>query len=139
MIIDHKQFANQKLNAADKVYEVLKSVFFEVKGFDRDKEHFYVIGLTRRNTIKYIDLVSMGSLSATIAEPREIFRIAIHKAVSGIIIAHNHPSGNLEPSEVDKRLTHKIKEAGKILEIQLIDHVIFTEEGFFSFAHEGMV
>ncbi len=142
MIIDHKQFGITKLNSADKVYEILKKVHSNVNGFDRDKEHFYVIGLTRRHTIKYIDLVSFGSISGTVSEPREIYRQAIHRATGGgIIISHTHPSGNLEPSEADKKLTAKIKDAGRILEIPLIDHIIFTNEddGFFSFANEGMV
>jgi len=140
MIIDHKKFGIAKLNSAEKVYEILKEVHSKVKGFDRDKEHFYVIGLTRRITIRYIDLVSIGSISATVAEPREIYRMAVYRAVGGgIIIAHTHPSGNLEPSEVDKKLTNKIREAGRILEIQLIDHIIFTDEGFYSFANEGEI
>ncbi len=139
MIIDHKQFGTTKLNSAEKVYEILKEVHSKVKGFDRDKEHFYVIGLTRRITIRYIDLISVGSLTFTAAEPREIYRMAVHQAAGIIIIAHTHPSGNLEPSEVDKKLTNKIREAGRILAIEMIDHIIFTDEGFYSFANEVVI
>jgi len=139
MIIDHKQFGITKVSSSHNVFEVLTHLFDQIKGFEKDKEHLLSIGLTKNNRIKFIDLVSIGSLTGTIAEPREIFRMSIHQAASAIILVHNHPSGNLFPSEEDKRLTKKIKEAGKIIGIPLIDHIIFCEDGFYSFADEGMM
>jgi DNA repair protein RadC len=138
MLIDHSNFKTIIANKPDKVYEVLLSIRQNLEPFEFDKEYFYVFGLTRRNTIRYIDLVSIGSMTGTVAEPREIFRMAIHKAVGGgIVIAHNHPSGNLNPSQADIRLTQKIRESGNIIGIKLIDHIIFSDEGFYSFANEG--
>jgi DNA repair protein RadC len=140
MIINHKKFQDVKISASHSAYEIVKSLLKGTRGFERDKEHLYAIGLSRSNTIRYIDLVSIGSISSTIAAPREIFRMAVHKAVGGgIIIAHNHPSGNLIPSNEDKMLTQKIKEAGKILEIPLIDHLIFTSKGYYSFMDDGLL
>lgn len=138
MIIDHSNFKNKKISSAADANEIFKGVRGNLDTFEQDKEYFYVIGLTRRSTIRYIDLVSIGSMTGTVAEPREIFRRAIHLSVGGgIIIAHNHPSGNLNPSDADNKLTRKIKEAGKIIGIELIDHLIFSDEGFYSFANEG--
>ena len=138
MLINHIKFKNLKISRSSDSYQVLKHLFHNLRGFERDKEHLYTIGLTRSNYIKYIDLISFGSLTRTVAHPREIFRMAIHKAVGGgIILAHNHPSGNLRPSEHDKILTKKIKDSGQILDIPLYDHIIFTGDGYYSFADEG--
>jgi DNA repair protein RadC len=140
MLLDHTLFKHIQIKTSQDAADILSELHKEFEEFDRDKETLIVIGLTRRHTIKYIDLTSMGSISGTIAEPREIFRMAIHKAVGGgIILAHNHPSGNMSPSESDIRLTKKIKEAGRILEIKLLDHIIFTEEGHYSFANGGAI
>lgn len=139
MLIDHSSYKDKKLVKSDSVFKLLQHVRSDLQPFELDKEYFYSIGLTRSNTIRYLDLISVGSLTATIAEPREIFRMAIHKAVGGIIIAHNHPSGNLIPSEADKKLTKNIKDAGNIIRIPLIDHIIFSEDGFYSFADEGLL
>ena len=140
MLVDHSKYKNVKITEADIVYDILKEIFDTLEPFEKDKEHLYAIGLTRRNTIRYIDQVSIGSIIGTVAEPREIFRMAIHQAVGGgIILAHTHPSGNLNPSEADIRLTRKVKNAGEIIDIRLMDHIIFTEEGFYSFANEGVL
>ena len=140
MLADHSKYKHIKITTAENVYEILKDLYSELKEFEKDKEHLYTIGLTRRNTIRYIDLVSIGSMTGTVAEPREIFRMAIHLAVGGgIILAHNHPSGNIQPSDNDIRLTKKIKNAGEILEIRLMDHIIFSDEGFYSFTEEGLL
>ena len=83
--------------------------------------------------------LSTGGTSATIAEPKLIFASSILGNASSIILAHNHPSGNLKPSDADISLTKKMKEAGKLLEIPVVDHLIITPEGFYSFADEGLI
>jgi DNA repair protein RadC len=139
MLIDHSNFKNIKILKADDAVEILNSIRKNLEPFELDKEYLYTIGLTRRSTIKYIDLCSVGTLTGTLAEPREIFRMAIHKAANSIILSHNHPSGNTAASESDIKLTKKIKESGLILNIELIDHIIISNEGFYSFANEGML
>jgi len=140
MLVDHTKHKNVKITEADIVYNILKEIYNALEPFEKDKEHLYTIGLTRRNTIRYIDQVSIGSMIGTVAEPREIFRMAIHQAVGGgIILVRNHPSGNLNPSEADIRLTRKVKNAGEIIDIRLMDHIIFTDEGFYSFVNEGIL
>ena len=83
--------------------------------------------------------VSSGSATGTIADPKLIFAAAIKANACGVIVAHNHPSGALKPSGADIELTKKIKQAGTFLEIQILDHLIITSEGYYSFADEGMM
>jgi DNA repair protein RadC len=100
-------------------------------------EEFVVICLNRANRMLGWAKVSSGGLSGTVADPKVIFQIALKSNASSIILAHNHPSGNVQPSEMDIRLTRKNKEAGLMLDLQVIDHIILTSEGYYSFADEG--
>jgi DNA repair protein RadC len=91
---------------------------------DRDKEHFWVIGLDTKLAVKYVDLCTLGVLDASLVHPREVFRLAVWKGVSAIAVMHNHPSGDVTPSAEDRRVTETLKKAGDLLGITLIDHVI---------------
>lgn len=102
-------------------------------------EQFKILLTNRVNKILGIFEVSTGGVSGTVADPKLIFAAALKAAACGIILAHNHPSGNLQPSQADINLTRKIKEAGKLLEIQCLDHFILTSEGYYSFADEGLL
>ena len=102
-------------------------------------EEFWVIFLNRANCIIGKQQISIGGMSGTVADPRLIFKAALdYKAVS-IILSHNHPSGNNQPSAADIQLTKNISEAGKVLEINVLDHIIVTQHGFYSFADEGLI
>lgn len=102
-------------------------------------EVFAVVFLNRSNKINHYEVVSEGGITGTVADPRIIFKKALeHDAVS-IILCHNHPSGNLKPSKEDMDLTAKIKEAAQYLDIKLLDHIIVSEEGYFSFVDEGVL
>jgi|SRR5687768_15853301 len=100
---------------------------------DQDKEHFYVMHLDVKNRVKLVELVSMGTLSASLVHPRETFRRAVMQGSASIIVAHNHPSGEVEPSDEDTKVTKLLFEAGNILGITLQDHIIFAEDKFHSF------
>ena len=100
---------------------------------DQEKEHFYVMHLDIRSRVTLVELVSMGTLNASLVHPRETFRRAIIAGSANIIVAHNHPSGDIEPSDEDTKTTKLLFEAGNILGIKLFDHVIFTNDKFFSF------
>jgi DNA repair protein RadC len=102
-------------------------------------EQFKVMLLNRANKVLGVFEVSTGSPTATVADPKIIFAAAIKANACGIIISHNHPSGNLAPSQHDIDLTRKVKEGGKLLEVQLLDHVIITTESYYSFADEGIL
>ena len=102
-------------------------------------EQFKVLFTNRANKVLGILELSTGGMTATVADPKLIFVAALKAGASGIILSHNHPSGNLKPSQADIDLTRKIKDGGKLLEIQLLDHVIMTTEGYYSFADEGLL
>ncbi|HRE67703.1 MAG TPA: JAB domain-containing protein [Cyclobacteriaceae bacterium] len=102
-------------------------------------EQFKVMLMNRANKVLGIFEVSTGGITGTVADPKLIFAAAIKGAACGIIIAHCHPSGNLQPSQADIDLTRKIKEGGRLLDIALLDHIILTSEGYFSFADEGLI
>ena len=103
------------------------------------REEFYLLLLNRANKVVGWHCISQGGLDSTVADIRIIFSITLKCVATGIIVAHNHPSGNLKPSETDIALTRKIKEAGKLLDITLFDHIILTNEGYYSFADEGLL
>jgi DNA repair protein RadC len=138
MIIEiEEKFQKQKISTAENVYEILLSAFNALDEIDQAKEHFFVLGLKRNNRPLYLDLVSVGTLSGTLVHAREVFRRAIGFSTHSIIVAHNHPSGSLDPSTADDSMTNSLKEAGKIIGIPITDHLIFSPEGFLSYANEG--
>jgi len=102
-------------------------------------EQFKVLFLNRANKVIGAYDVSSGGITGTVADPKIIFVAALKANCTGIVISHNHPSGNLKPSRQDEELTQKIKQAGQLLDLTLLDHLIVTLEGYFSFADEGLV
>ena len=124
-----------KVDSSRQVYEVF------VKAWDKDliefTEEFKVMLLSRANRVLGIVTISSGGTAGTVVDVKLIFAAAIKSNASSIILGHNHPSGNLMPSEQDKRLTQRVKEAGRILDIPVLDHIIMTADGFYSFADYG--
>lgn len=102
-------------------------------------EQFKILLLNRANHVLGVYSLSSGGITGTVADPRLIFAAALKANACGIILAHNHPSGNLVPSTADKLLTSKISQGGKYLDIQTLDHLIITSEGYYSFADEGIL
>jgi DNA repair protein RadC len=102
-------------------------------------EEFKVLLMNRSNAVLGIMDVSKGGISGTVTDVRIILQAAIKANASGIIACHNHPSGNINPSESDTRLTQKIKDAGNLMDIQLLDHLIITVDGHYSFADNGLI
>ncbi len=102
-------------------------------------EQFKVVLMNRAHRVLGIYELSSGGIAGTVADPKLVFMAALKANACCLIISHNHPSGNLKPSQADEALTRKIYEAGKFLDIQVIDHVIVTSEGYYSFADEGLM
>ncbi|MGC4129393.1 MAG: DNA repair protein RadC [Bergeyella sp.] len=123
-----------KISDAKTAYEVL-SPWLE----DLQTEEFWAVFLNQSNEIIYRSQLTKGGISETIVDVRILFRTALEHFATGIIVAHNHPSGSLKPSEADIKVTRKVKEAGKVLDINIIDHLIISHKGFFSFAEEGLL
>lgn len=121
-----------KITNSKEAYEVFKSLWDDSK--IELREEFKVLLLNRDNVVLGAYTLSIGGLAGTIADKRHIFGVALKANASGIIVAHNHPSGNLEPSEADKKLTNEIKQVGGLMDILLLDHLIVSRDGYFSFA-----
>lgn len=102
-------------------------------------EEFYVILLNRGNRVLSVEQISSGGLSGTVADGKIIYRKALLKESSALILAHNHPSGNLKPSQADLNLTKKLKEFGEMVGFQVLDHLIISDNGYLSFADEGLI
>ena len=123
------------IDGVDKVASVLRFWLQRRCKTDRDKEHFWSIGLDTKMVVKYVEVVTIGTLDASLVHPREVFRFAIMQGVSSLIIGHNHPSGDIQPSAEDRAVTRALSSAGKVLGIPLHDHLIIGTTGKrFSFA-----
>lgn len=105
----------------------------------KKQEVFAVVYLNRANKITHLEIISEGGITGTVADPRIILKKALENEATSIVLCHNHPSGNLQPSKADEILTQKIKQAASYLDIQVMDHIIVSNEGYFSFADEGLV
>ena len=102
-------------------------------------EYFYALYLNRNNQVLGCHQISKGGFTGTVVDVRVIFQVALKVCATSLICLHNHPSGNLKPSDADLQITQKIKDAGKFLDIQLLDHLVITSEEFFSMADEGLL
>lgn len=118
-----------------------KDAFDLIQGdlMDLPHEEFWVLLLNRMHQVVKKKRISEGGVSGTVADPKIIYKLALEDLASGVIVAHNHPSGNLKPSQSDIDLTRKLKEAGRFLEVQLLDHLIIANRNYFSFADEGLI
>ncbi len=129
----HDEKAKQVTGSRDAV-----DIFQPLLG-DLLHEEFWVLFLNRANRIISKQQISAGGMSGTVADPRMIFKAALDQKALSIILCHNHPSGNTQPSTADIQLTKNIVEAGKVLEISVLDHVIITQTDYYSFADEGVI
>lgn len=123
-----------KVSSSKDAYE-----YFKHQLEDKNYEEFWVLLLNRANRIIESKQISEGGVSGTVADPKKIFKTALEQTASGLILCHNHPSGNLNPSRADIQLTKKIKEGAKQLDIALLDHLIIAQTGYYSFADEGYI
>lgn len=116
------------------------TIFQEMRDIKNwEKEVVVAFYLDTRNKIISREIISIGTLNQTIIHPREVFRTAIARNANGLIISHNHPSGSANPSNEDIKITKELKEAGDLLHIKLLDHVIVTKDTFYSFSNEDMI
>ena len=123
-----------KITASDSkaVAKVFQDLLAVEDTIDQDKEHYYVMHIDARNKVKMVELVGLGTVNSASIHPRETFTRAVAERSVSIIIAHSHPSGEVEPSENDLKTTSQLQKAGEILGITLLDHIIFSKEKYFS-------
>ena len=117
-------------DVADYLQNTLQDLSYEV---------FAVVYLNRANKIIHFEIISRGGITGTVADPRMILKIALEQGATSIILCHNHPSGNLQPSKADELITRKIIQSGEIIDIKVLDHIIVSCEGYYSFMDEGMI
>ena len=124
----------EKISRSRDAYEIFRSTMG-----DRPYEEFWIILLNRANKVLQKCNISEGGISGTVVDPKKIFKISLDHHASAIILGHNHPSGVVTPSEADERITKKICDAGALLDIAVLDHLIIGEDTFYSFADEDML
>lgn len=131
----NSDFLNKTIvRSSGEIANYLKSVLK-----DHPHEVFAVLFLNRANKILHFEIVSSGGLTGTVADPRIILKKALETGATSIVLSHNHPSGSLKPSRADEELTQKIRQAAMYLDIKVLDHIIVSDEGYFSFADEGLL
>ena len=124
-----------KISSSTDSFHILNSYFL-----DKSAEEFYVVFLNAANRLVQVQQISSGGMTSTLVDTRILFKKALElKGVTQLILAHNHPSGNLQPSEPDKRLTQRVKEAAQLLDYKLLDHLILAGNQFYSFADNGLL
>lgn len=123
MLLDIREKSKQ-ISSPSIAADIFRNILLFENEVDQDKEHFWAIGLNSKNIILYVELVALGILNNTLVHPREVFRMAILKAAANIIVGHNHPSGILEISSEDRIITERLRHAGEILGIKLLDHIV---------------
>jgi DNA repair protein RadC len=128
-------FDRPKITCSKDVYEVFMQLFDHK--LLNIKEEFFVVFLNKSNRILGSHKISSGGITGTVVDIRLILSIALKSLSCGLLLAHNHPSGNLKPSKADVDITHNMREAAKYMDIQLLDHLIITNEGYYSFADGG--
>jgi len=122
-----------KITSSKAVFELMQPIIGELP-----HEEFWVLYLNNSNKVIFKSQLSKGGMTGTIVDVRLVFKIALEQNATSIILSHNHPSGKLQPSDADVQMTKKIKNAGKELDIPVLDHLIITERGYYSFADEGI-
>lgn len=132
-----RKIPKEKITSSQKAYEILLNSWS--KGTLELHEEFKVILLNNANEVLGIYQLSKGGITGTVVDVRLILSVALKCNAVGIILAHNHPSGVLKPSESDKTITKKIKNASEFMDIKLLDHLIITKNGYFSFSDEGVI
>lgn len=124
--------AKDKITNSNDAFNIFRSTIA-----DLPYEEFWIILLNKANRVIRKCIISEGGVSGTVVDPKKIFKIALDNRASSIILGHNHPSGNIQPSEADQKITKKIREAGILLDVSVLDHLIIGDEKYYSFADEG--
>ena len=113
-----------KLLNSDAVYSIMQQILLRENKIRRNQEHFWVVGLDNQNKILFIELIGLGQVNRVEANPPDVFRMGIYKLAVSMILVHNHPSGNITPSQADKDFTDRMLKVGKLININVLDHLV---------------
>ncbi|MBS1583304.1 MAG: DNA repair protein [Bacteroidetes bacterium] len=133
-----KQQRTRILNSTD-LYTVMQAIFRREQKIDRNREHFWIMGLANDHTLLFVELIGLGSIRRVGVEPMDVYSLALQKRAVRIVLVHNHPSGKLVPSEEDKDLTDYLIQVGVFVNVPVLDHLIISETAYFSFADGGLL
>ena len=136
IVYSNKNKELKKIKTSNDIYEILKEIWSKQI---ETREEMLILLLNRSNQVLGHYMISMGGITGTYVDLRLIYAVALNSLSTSFVLAHNHPSGNLNPSQEDQNITRKIIEAGKIMDINLLDHVIMTNNGYYSFADNGIL
>jgi len=139
--MDVKLTAEEKIKVlnSDDIYGIMQKILLRENQIDQNREHFWVIGLETNNRILFIELISLGSVNKALVEPMEVFSFALQKRAVNIILCHNHPSGELKPSDPDKDVTDRLIQVGIIVDTLVFDHLIISNKSYLSFKDIGLL
>ncbi len=124
---------------SDDIFSIMQKILLRENKIRRDKEHFWIIGLANNYRILFIELISLGTVNMSVVHPMEVFSFALQKRAVKLILAHNHPSGDLIPSKDDKDVTNRLLQNSLFLEVPIIDHIILSEITYYSFTDSGLL
>jgi DNA repair protein RadC len=124
---------------SDDVYQIMQQVLLRENKIGQHQEHFWAIGLDNQSKILFIELIALGAVNRVNADPPDVFRMGIYKLAVSLILIHNHPSGTLQPSDADLGLTDRMLKVGKLINIDVVDHLIITPQSYVSFKNEGIM
>ena len=128
-----------KVLTSDDIYGIMQKILLREQKIDQDREHFWVVGLASNLRILFIEMVSLGTVNATYAKPMEVFSLALQKRAVQIIMCHNHPSGELQPSDADLNLTDRLIQVGIIVDTPVYDHLVISTQSYLSFRDLGLM
>ena len=131
----------QKIKVRDSrsVFDVMRQILLRENEIEREQEHVWVVGLAGNNTILHIELVSLGNINQALIKPMQVFRIALLKGAVAVIMVHNHPSGELSPTKGDLDITDRMIQVGKIIEVEVLEHLIISTNDYFSFKNANLM
>jgi len=126
------------IQSSSDIYQILQPIFRRYSKLDRDREHLWMMTLDGSQTVRKLELLGLGTQRTVLIDPMEVYHRALLRRAASIVVIHNHPSGSLKPSRADKTATEKLVEASRFLNIKLLDHLIISEDEYFSFLDEGV-
>ncbi|MGD8782746.1 MAG: JAB domain-containing protein [Ignavibacteria bacterium] len=128
-----------KILNSDDLFDIMQRILKRENKIDRDREHFWVIGLASNNRLLFIELISKGTINKALVEPMEVFSFALQKRAVNIMLVHNHPSGELRPSVEDNDITDRLIQVGIIVNTHVLDHLIISEKSYLSYLSIGLL
>ncbi|MGH1335122.1 MAG: JAB domain-containing protein [Aureispira sp.] len=128
-----------KILTSDDIYGIMQRILLREQKIDQDREHFWIIGLANNLRLLFVELIGLGTVNQVLVNPMEVFSFALQKRAVKIMLCHNHPSGELKPSEADKDTTDRMIQVGRIVNTPVLDHLIISHQSYMSFQDIGLM